>query len=105
MTDMPKYVQSGDWIFEVKAVRAIKVSEYGLPYDAIANISVQGDVAYIDGLMTKTEDDFTKKDQYTIRQFCQGLGIRQVSFDRFKDGELINYHFDISPEFELKLVK
>jgi len=51
MNTMPKYVHLNNWIFEVKAVRALRVDNYGEPYSAIANINVNGDVAYLDGLM------------------------------------------------------
>jgi hypothetical protein len=34
-------------------VRALRVDNYGDPYTAIANISLNGNSAYIDGMMQK----------------------------------------------------
>ncbi|MFB1015853.1 MAG: hypothetical protein QMC51_09395 [Alteromonadaceae bacterium] len=46
-------IQIDNWIFEVKMVRALRVDNYGDPYTAIANISLNGNSAYIDGMMQK----------------------------------------------------
>ncbi len=86
---MPRYIQMDNWIFEVKAVRALKVKEYGQPYQAISQITINGDNAYIDGLMTKENHRFTRKDFDTVMDFCRSLGVANASFDRFKQDKLI----------------
>jgi len=34
-----RFTQIGDWIFEVKMVRALRVENYGEPYDAVATLT------------------------------------------------------------------
>jgi len=85
---MSRYVQLDNWIFEIKSVRAIRVDSYGKPYSAIANFNLNGSNAYIDGLMTREQDDFSRDDYQTFRRFCQQLGIQKVQFDRFKNDRL-----------------
>ena len=87
---MTKYIQLDDWIFEIKAVRALRVSEYGQAYSSIANININGDSAYIDGLMSRENEVFTRKDFNTIIEFCQQLGLETAAFDRFKNGALVS---------------
>jgi len=53
---MSRYTQIGDWIFEVKMVRALRVSEYGQPYSAVATLTSNGDNVYIDSQMTRQND-------------------------------------------------
>ena len=104
---MPKYIQMDDWIFEVKAVRALKVKEYGQPYDAISHITLNGDNAYIDGLMIRDDESFTRRDFNTIIEFCNCLGANSASFDRFKQGQLVTEVVNLkqkSSEMLLQLV-
>jgi hypothetical protein len=68
------------WIFEVKALRALKVDRYGEPYRAIANINLNGDSAFIDGLMTKGEQDFEQADYQKLVAACKGLAVEEVNF-------------------------
>lgn len=98
MTTMPKYVQLNNWIFELKAVRAIRVDNYGDPYSAITNISINGDSAYLDGLMTKQEDAFTRHDFQTFVEFFRQIDIKQVNFDRFKNQQLTSEQVIIEPK-------
>lgn len=77
-----KYIQIGDWCFELKAIKALKVDEYGKPYQAIANCSINGNKMYIDGLLTKDED-FSKKDFLAFHKLCQMLGLESCSYHRF----------------------
>ena len=86
MQHMTKHIQVGDWIYEIKAVRALKVESYGQPYSAIANININGDSAYIDGLLTKDDGSFDRKDFDNIISFCRNLDLTAVHFDRFKNG-------------------
>ena len=92
-----RFIQIDDWIFEVKSVRAIKANSYGKPYNAIANFSFNGDNAYIDGLMTKVEENFTKEDYKVFYRLCQKMGIKQAQFDRFKNDQFKLDTIDIEP--------
>jgi len=105
---MPRFVQVDDWIFEVKTVRALRVDEYGKPYTAIANLTVNGDTAYIDGLLTRESEKFSRKDFQAFYKFCQQMEVKQANFDRFKNDELVSECVDIKPinsKAMLKLVR
>lgn len=92
MTELSsRFIQMDDWIFEVKSIRAIRVEHYGQPYNAIANFKFNGDIAYIDGLMTKDNENFSRKDYQIFHQMCQRLGIKEAQFHRFKNNK---YHLD-----------
>ncbi|MCJ8294438.1 MAG: hypothetical protein MJK15_08530 [Colwellia sp.] len=85
------------WIFEIKAVRAIRVEEYGQPYSAIANININGDKAYIDGLMTNSKVGFDREDFAAFKAYLQQLDITKAEFDRFKNQEAISKSLDVPP--------
>jgi hypothetical protein len=85
-----RYIKIDNWFFEIKTVRALKVDEYGKPYSAIANCSVNGDQLYIDGLMTKSDEDFTKEDLLAFYKFCKKMGIRSCQYDRYQNGKLVS---------------
>ncbi|PHR85574.1 MAG: hypothetical protein COA59_01110 [Colwellia sp.] len=97
---MSKHVQVGEWIFEVKMVRALKVSEYGKPYSAIANCNINGNVMYIDGLLTKNEQAFTKSDFKSFTEFCHVMGLKQFSYHRYQNGQSIIKDVMVSPTIE-----
>jgi len=97
---MPKHVRVGEWVFEVKIVRALKVSEYGKPYSAIANCNINGDAMYIDGLLTKNEQIFTKSDFDSFTEFCSRMGLKQFSYHRYQNGESITKDVVVSPIIE-----
>ncbi len=84
---MPRYIQVNDWIFEIKTIRALRVKNYGEPYSAIANININGDNAYIDGLLTREDQQFNRQDYQAFVDFCQQVAIKNVAFDRFKNLE------------------
>lgn len=108
MSTMPKYIHLNNWIFEIKAIRALRVDNYGDPYSAIANINVNGDTAYLDGLMTRENEAFTRHDFQTFKQFCQQLNIKEAHFERFKNNHLNSEKVVIEPEQSpsiLQLVK
>lgn len=105
---MPRFVQVDDWIFEIKSVRALRVDEYGKPYTAIANLTVNGDNAYIDGLLTRENEKFNRKDFIAFHTFCQQMQVKQAHFDRFKKGVLVTECVDVKPvvqSSELQLVR
>lgn len=84
-----KHVKIGEWIFEIKMVRALKVAEYGKPYSAIANCNINGDSLYIDGLLTKNDQEFTKKDFKSFGVFCKKMGLTHCSYHRYQNGESV----------------
>jgi hypothetical protein len=94
---MSKHVEIGEWVFEVKMIRALKVSEYGKPYSAIANCNINGDVMYIDGLLTKNEQVFTKNDANSFNEFCYKMGLKQCSYHRYQNGQSKTKDVMISP--------
>jgi hypothetical protein len=94
---MSKHVQIGEWIFEVKMVRALNVAEYGKPYSAIANCNINGNAMYIDGLLTKNDQLFTKNDYKSFNEFCHRMGLKQCSYHRYQNGESITKDLMVSP--------
>lgn len=95
MKTMPRYVHLNNWIFEVKAVRALRVDNYGDPYSAIASLTVNGDSAYFDGLLTRENEVFTRDDFSTFKQFCAQIAVKQANFDRFKQSSMASAQVDI----------
>lgn len=87
-----------DWIFEIKAIRALKVEQYGQPYSAIANININGDNAYIDGLMTKEHHQFTRDDFDCLIDFCRQLELSTVNFDRYKNQMMRTEAISLKPK-------
>lgn len=88
MTDLTsRFIKLENWIFEIKSVRAIRVEDYGQPYDAIANIQFNGETAFLDGLITRESDDFSREDYEVFCRMCRTLGMKQIQFDRFKNNK------------------
>ncbi len=81
-----RHVKIGDWVFELKMVRALKVEEYGQPYAAIANCNINGNSMYVDGLLTKENQEFTKEDFKTFHKFSEKLGLDSFSYHRYQNG-------------------
>ncbi|WDE07601.1 hypothetical protein SG34_012340 [Thalassomonas viridans] len=86
--DISRYVQIDDWVFEVKMVRAIRTKRYGEPYSATASVSLNGQHAFIDGLMTSDQAEFTRDDYQSFRKFFMQMNVEQVKFDRYKQNKL-----------------
>lgn len=107
--NLSRYQQIDDWIFEVKTVRALKVSEFGKPYTATANITLNGDNGYIDSLMMRDEAEFSKEDYQAFVKISQQLGLKKVNFDRFKQQRRTTTTIKVPPlcleKPELQLVK
>jgi hypothetical protein len=85
------------WIFEIKAVKAIRVDKYGQPYSGIANININGNKAYIDGLMTNSNVEFDRADVAAFKAYLQQLDISKAEFDRYKNQEAISKSMDVPP--------
>jgi len=100
--DVNRYIQIGDWCFELKMVRALKVNEYGQPYSAIANCNISGDSMYVDGLMTKEGHEFTKDDFMTFYRFTEALGLDNFSYHRYHNGESTTKEVKVKQNFSLK---
>ncbi len=98
MTDSTlKHVKIGEWIFEVKMVRALKVDEYGKPYSAIANCNINGDCMYVDGLLTKDGGGLNNEDVQSLIEYCQQLGLNRISYHRYKKGKSIIKEIAVPP--------
>jgi hypothetical protein len=78
--------QMDDWVFEVKMVRALKVKKHGDPYSAIANLTANGDQMYIDSHLSVNNEELSKEDFMTIYKFCQSMGMKNIGYDRIKNG-------------------
>jgi len=102
---MSKHVQIGDWIFEVKMVRALKVDEYGQPYSAIANCNINGDTMYIDGLLTKEGENFTRDDFKCFNDFGHHIGLKQFSYHRYQNGQSKTKDVIVTAPTEAKTIK
>lgn len=83
--EMTRYVELNDWIFEIKSIRAIKVGNYGEPYSATANLCVNSDSAFVDGMMTRDQSELKEDDYETFRKLCQKFGISDVKFDKYEN--------------------
>lgn len=100
-----KHVQIGDWIFEVKMVRALKVDEYGQPYSAIANCNINGDAMYVDGLLTKNGENFTRDDFKCFNDFGHHIGLKQCSYHRYQNGQSKTKDVEITAPTKHKEIK
>ncbi|QOL26952.1 hypothetical protein LP316_06580 [Thalassotalea sp. LPB0316] len=103
MIDNTRYIKIDDWYFEIKMVKAIKVDEFGQPYSAVANCNINGDQMYIDGLLTKDDEKFSKDDVNAFLKFCQKLGIESVSYHRMKDGQAVLKHMKQDEQDSIKI--
>ena len=81
-----RFTQMDDWIFEVKMVRALRVKKYGEPYTALATLTANGESMYIDSQLTRDNEDFSRKDFMTFVKFCEGLEMKNIIYDKVKDG-------------------
>ena len=100
--------QIDDWVFEVKMVKALKVKNYGEPYSAIANLTANGDQMYIDSHLSINDEELDKNDFMTIYKFCQQMGMKNISYDRIKNGFKSTKQVDIienqTPQPNIRLV-
>ena len=102
--EITRYTRIGEWIFEVKMVRALKVKEYGEPYTACANLTINGSDLYIDSQMTKNGDDFNRKDFLCFYKFCQQMNVNFAIYDKIKDNERMPRKIEIFQNTEDKPV-
>lgn len=81
-----KHITTGKrWLFEIKAVRAIRVDEYGKPFDATVRLEIVDGELHFEGLLAQ---DFTKSDWSEIESHIKGeLGFSEYFYSRFKNGK------------------
>jgi hypothetical protein len=91
-----RYTQIGDWIFEVKMVRALRVKNYGDPYTGTANLTLTGDSVYIDTQMTKDGDNFSRVDSFAFYKFCQMLELKQMNYDKIRNGQRVSKTVEVA---------
>ena len=92
-----RMTKMGDWVFEVKMVRALKVANHGGPYSAVAMLTANGEQMYIDTQLTKDNEELSKSDFLTIYKFCESLDMKYVSYDRMKNGVRSSKVIEIEP--------
>lgn len=104
-----RIAQMDDWVFEVKMVRALKVRKHGEPYSAIANLTANGEQMYIDSHLSVGEEELNKEDFMTLYKFCQSMGMKNIGYDRIKNGFKTTKQVDIlenqKPKADIRLVK
>ncbi|RDV24829.1 hypothetical protein DXV75_12165 [Alteromonas aestuariivivens] len=104
-----RFTQIGEWIFEVKMVRALRVSEYGQPYSGVATISINGDNVYIDTQLTRNNEELSREDCMAFYEFCRQLEMKQIHYDRVKQGmrwpRVVDVEENQSPRPRIQLVK
>ena len=82
---MSHVIQVGQWLFEIKQVRAIKAKEFGLPYTATAWITVTNGKPTIEGLISKDDKKLTRQDFKDIEQFLTITGFKNTDWQRFNN--------------------
>ena len=75
----------GQWMFEIKQIRAIKTPEYGQPFTANALITIVDGEVHIEGLLSK--DDCSLIDLTEIEQELLKMGFKHYRYSRFKNGK------------------
>lgn len=82
---MSHITASDNWLFEIKAVRAIKCQQYGNSYSAIATISIVDGEAHVEGLLSK--EGLNAKDSAEIETYLMSIGFKSYQYSRYKNGE------------------
>ncbi|WP_370164232.1 hypothetical protein [Marisediminitalea sp.] len=82
-----RFTQVGDWIFEVKMVRALRVEKYGQPYDAVSTLTANGDNLYIDTQLTRQHNELSREDCMSFYEFARQLEMKQIQYDKLRNGE------------------
>ena len=80
-----KHLKIGEWIFEVKEARGLKVGkdgQYGDPYTAIANFNFIDGKAHVNGLMGS---GITRRCFMTFKKFIASQGIKEAVYKRVKN--------------------
>ena len=83
---MERYIRIGQWIFELKQVRAIRAPEFGQPFDANALITITDGVPHVEGLLTKKDKSFNHFDYLAFEHFFKSSGFLHVEYSQMKNG-------------------
>ncbi|GAA0372661.1 hypothetical protein GCM10009092_41150 [Bowmanella denitrificans] len=97
-----RYVKVGNWIFEVKMVRAIRVEEYGKPYEAVAHVAFNGSDAFIDSYLSKNDNPFERSDFNTFLEFSKLMGAENFRYDRFHNGQRMSKNIKLLEKHEVQ---
>ncbi|WP_088332704.1 hypothetical protein [Lacimicrobium sp. SS2-24] len=107
-----RYIKVGDWMFEVKMVRAIRVEEFGQPYDAIAHMTFNGNEVYVDSQLSSADENLGRKDLDAFLNFAQMMDVENFRYDRFQNGErrsrnikMVKSVENAEPQPNIRLVK
>lgn len=80
------HITAGEnWLFEIKAVRAIKCKKYGDSYSAIASISIVDGEAHVESLFAK--EKLSAQDGAEIEAYLKKIGFTQYFYSRYKKGK------------------
>lgn len=97
-------VRMDNWIFEIKMIRALKVDSYGKPYEAIAQLNINGDFGYLDGALHAHQDSFSQEDIKTFIKISKALSLQSLKFgeqsialDLEKSGEVPKTKEPVTP--------
>lgn len=102
--EISRYTRIGEWVFEVKMVRALKVQNYGDPYTSCASMTINGSDLYIDSQMTRDGDDFNRKDFLAFYKFCQKMEVQHACYDKIKNGDRSPRKIEIIQSSQVKPV-
>lgn len=75
----------GNWLFEIKVVRAIKCNKYGDAYSAAATINIVDGEAHVEGLISK--DELSAIDNIELERYIKELGFSYYVYSRYKNGK------------------
>lgn len=103
-TKLTKMVEYGDWQFDVKMISAHKIDEGNDSPTAVANLTIMGDTAYVDGQLSSSMTLLTKKDYAAIYEMCRDAGIKHIVYDRYKNGVRISKCVDVYQETDTEAV-
>lgn len=90
LADITRCMQLGDWIFEVKMVRALKATEYGQPYQAVSTLSIMGDSLYIDSQLARDTQELSREDCRVFYEFARKLDMKRIQYDKIRNGERVS---------------
>jgi len=85
---------SENWVFEITAVRARKVKEFGKPYSAIATISYVDGEVHVEGLIARGK--YSREDTKEIERFIKEFfSVNEYFTSHFKNGERVKVQVEL----------
>ena len=82
-----KAFRHGDWLFVPTQFRALKVANFGDPYDAIAVIDIADGTPHVQGLLSKDDSPFLRKDYRSFTDFFKAQDYPHYEYSRYQFGE------------------